>query len=257
MLRAPLSRLLRLLPLAALPLAALGVALTAPQASADPAADRPAQDRAEDAQPRDRPFLWRIDGGQKASYLFGTIHTGVQASELHAVVDRALHISDLFVMETAPKSGQHAHQPANQNPVNQNAVLGTPMDLSLAQHARDIGKPVATLESMAFQLSLLAQVGSAEELVAMLAEDPGAIEPLIAAYRSGDLEQIATLTQLEDARTQELLLDSRNRRWVHKLTPALKRGGVFTAVGVGHAPGEQGLLQLLRAQGYTLRQYGV
>ena len=102
----------------------------------------------------------------------------------------------------------------------------------------------------------LAQVGSAEELVAMLAEDPGAIEPLIAAYRSGDLEQIATLTQLEDARTQELLLDSRNRRWVHKLTPALKRGGVFAAVGVGHAPGAQGLLQLLSKRGYTLRQYG-
>ncbi len=55
---------------------------------------------------------------------------------------------------------------------------------------------------------------------------------------------------------QELLLDARNRRWDKALGPALAKGGVFAAVGVGHAPGPAGLVELFSQRGYRLQQYG-
>jgi len=234
----PKSALLRLLRF--LPLAALGLALAAPQAQAAAPSAEPSPDR---------PFLWRIDGGAAPSYLFGTIHAGVQASELHPIVDSALHQSRLFVMETAPQGALMASAPPS-------AVL--PMDLVLARHAREIGKPVATLETVEFQMSLLTEIagtGAREEFSAMLADDPQAMASLVSAYRSGSIEQIAEVSQLQDARIQELLLDRRNQQWARDLEPLLRRGGVFAAVGVGHVPGPQGLVELFTQRGYQLRQY--
>ncbi len=82
-----------------------------------------------------------------------------------------------------------------------------------------------------------------------------AMASLVSAYRSGDLEQIAEVSQLQDERIQELLLDRRNQRWVRDLEPLMRKGGVFAAVGVGHAPGPQGLVELFSQRGYSLQQY--
>ena len=104
-------------------------------------------------------------------------------------------------------------------------------------------------------LNELAGAGAREEFSAMLAEDPQALASLVTAYRSGSIEQIAEVSQAQDARTQEVLLDSRNRRWVQHLEPLMQRGGVFAAVGVGHAPGPLGLLELFSQRGYRPQQY--
>jgi uncharacterized protein YbaP (TraB family) len=130
--------------------------------------------------------------------------------------------------------------------------MGMPMDMSLAQQAHLSGSRVATLESMRFQLGLLKQVGSAEELGAMLADDTEAIEPLVDAYRSGSLDDISAVTEMGDAAMRELLLTQRNHRWIHKLSRVLSRGSAFIAVGVGHIPGEEGLLDLLDQRGFSI-----
>ncbi|WP_429538012.1 TraB/GumN family protein [Paraburkholderia youngii] len=36
------------------------------------------------------------------------------------------------------------------------------------------------------------------------------------------------------------------------LPPLLDEGGAFVLVGVGHLPGRDGLIELLRARGYTV-----
>jgi uncharacterized protein YbaP (TraB family) len=41
---------------------------------------------------------------------------------------------------------------------------------------------------------------------------------------------------------------------MHKLGGALHRGGAFIAVGVGHCPGPDGLLDLIRQRGYTVQR---
>lgn len=48
------------------------------------------------------------------------------------------------------------------------------------------------------------------------------------------------------------LLDDRNRAWMDDLAPHLDKGNAFIAVGALHLPGEAGLVELLRAQGWTV-----
>lgn len=48
------------------------------------------------------------------------------------------------------------------------------------------------------------------------------------------------------------LLYQRNRNWVEKLTTILPSKKLFIAVGAGHLPGNQGLIDLLRKEGFTV-----
>lgn len=57
----------------------------------------------------------------------------------------------------------------------------------------------------------------------------------------------------EDEMFQEMFVNSRNRRWVTRLLPLMSSGkSCLVVVGAGHLPGKQGLLQLLRNEGYTV-----
>ena len=56
-----------------------------------------------------------------------------------------------------------------------------------------------------------------------------------------------------DEKFHELMVYSRNRYWMTKLVPVLASGkSCLVVVGIGHLPSEQGLLQLLRNEGYTV-----
>ena len=48
------------------------------------------------------------------------------------------------------------------------------------------------------------------------------------------------------------LVDDRNHAWMPGLEKHLRGGNAFVAIGVGHLPGENGLIALLRAQGWTV-----
>ncbi len=50
------------------------------------------------------------------------------------------------------------------------------------------------------------------------------------------------------------LVDNRSAQMAHRLFLPLRSGRVFVAVGAMHLPGDQGLLALLRAQGYAIRR---
>ena len=56
------------------------------------------------------------------------------------------------------------------------------------------------------------------------------------------------------ARMEELLMNTRNRLWIPVLTAAAAEGPVFAAFGALHLSGEEGVLNLLRQEGYTLEQ---
>ncbi len=50
------------------------------------------------------------------------------------------------------------------------------------------------------------------------------------------------------------LFDQRNLLMVERMAPLLQGGGAFVAVGAGHLPGEEGMLQLLVERGYKVRR---
>jgi hypothetical protein len=49
------------------------------------------------------------------------------------------------------------------------------------------------------------------------------------------------------------MLDNRNKNWVIQLREILPEKNIFIAVGAGHMVGENGLISLLKKEGYTLR----
>ncbi len=50
----------------------------------------------------------------------------------------------------------------------------------------------------------------------------------------------------------DLYLDDRNKRWIEMMTGKMKNCTVFFAVGAGHLPGDNGVINLLRKAGYTV-----
>jgi uncharacterized protein YbaP (TraB family) len=58
----------------------------------------------------------------------------------------------------------------------------------------------------------------------------------------------------EFARMEELVAASRNRAWIPVLTKAAADGPVFAAFGALHLSGQDGVLNLLQAEGFTLEE---
>src|SRR5690606_11362181 len=88
-----------------------------------------------------------------------------------------------------------------------------------------------------------------------------AFEALIAGYRAGDLEVIREYTiDSEDAEEFPeyiaAMFDHRNHAWMPALVEEFGQGGAFVAVGAGHLVGEEGLLRLLKKEGFTIERVG-
>jgi uncharacterized protein YbaP (TraB family) len=74
----------------------------------------------------------------------------------------------------------------------------------------------------------------------------------------GDENITAMLEMMDDdenssvAKYQDLLLDNRNKNWISKIGDYAKEQATFFGVGAGHLAGKNGVINLLRAQGYTV-----
>jgi len=126
--------------------------------------------------------------------------------------------------------------------------------------ARDDGRPIAGLESAEFQVNLFATMPEAlsKQLLAATLEETTytaqSPQELYRIWRAGD---VATLDKLmKDLRQRypelsQLLLTGRNRAWLPRLTEALRSDVPhLVVVGAAHFVGPEGLLALLKAQGF-------
>ena len=76
---------------------------------------------------------------------------------------------------------------------------------------------------------------------------------LMAAWDAAHLQLVYPLDGLSALqKTDAYLLSARNERFLSRIDAELEDGGVFIAVGAGHLPGETGLVERLRAGGYTV-----
>jgi uncharacterized protein len=81
---------------------------------------------------------------------------------------------------------------------------------------------------------------------------------LAEAWRNGDFARIEAETRrgmLADPELREALFTGRNRAWTARIAGLLGRGErVFVAVGAAHMAGEDGVPEMLRARGFTVRR---
>jgi uncharacterized protein YbaP (TraB family) len=80
-------------------------------------------------------------------------------------------------------------------------------------------------------------------------------DTLLALYLKEDLEGLGAMMLQETAQYpefNELLLLARNRSWIAPMSSQMQKESTFFAVGAGHLGGPEGVVALLKAQGYTL-----
>ena len=136
------------------------------------------------------------------------------------------------------------------------------VDESVMELAKDAGKEIKGLETMAFQASIFDSIPY-EKQAAELLKTIDSMERskvqfslMLASYKNQSLDEIDKIMNnpefgVED--NQEVLLDNRNRNWVVQLKTIMKKNPVFAAVGAGHLAGKNGLIELLKAAGYKVR----
>ena len=140
-----------------------------------------------------------------------------------------------------------------------------PLDLVLQSRASERGVDVAGLETMDEQIAVFDGLSADDQrsLLEVTLRESSEIgertEALTQAYLERDLAKLQALTETDELGNGALhdtvmrrLLTERNRRMVDRMRSRLRQGNVFIAVGAAHLPGPQGLLELLKREGYRL-----
>ncbi len=136
------------------------------------------------------------------------------------------------------------------------------VEMMLMAEATSRKQEIKGLETMEFQAGLFDSIPysvQAKELlkaIDSMGNEKASIDSLLLAYRQQDLALIEKVSMMDDGAVGgnlELLLYGRNRNWAAQFGPIAQKMPTLFAVGAAHLPGSQGLLDLLRKQGYTLR----
>lgn len=138
---------------------------------------------------------------------------------------------------------------------------GVELQIMKALKEQEPKKPVKGLETAAFQAGLFDSIPyekQAKELVDYLDsmdQNKKITQQLAVLYTSQDLDRIQALSDKDDPEMNgymDLLLYNRNRKWAKELDGLLPGKSLLIAVGAGHLPGQQGVIELLRKEGYTV-----
>ncbi|HLG40081.1 MAG TPA: TraB/GumN family protein [Chitinophagaceae bacterium] len=138
------------------------------------------------------------------------------------------------------------------------------MEAVIMKEAKANSKKVRGLETMSYQAGVLDSIPykiQAEQLVSYIdnisknKEENKELEDMMDAYKSQNLKKLEELMMKTDmgiGSFTDILLYNRNRNWVAKLRDLMPERSLLVAVGAGHLPGDQGVINLLRKTGYTV-----
>ena len=143
------------------------------------------------------------------------------------------------------------------------------LDKKIALDGVASGKPVKGLETLQEQLAAMAEMPIDFHLQALVEtvrlgdRMDDVVETMTELYLAGEtgltipaLKALTpTLTEGDEsayAAFESAVISARNHRMAERAAPILAEGGAFVAVGALHLPGEDGLVELLRKQGFTV-----
>lgn len=141
---------------------------------------------------------------------------------------------------------------------------GTPMDMYFMAEGRKRGKNGLSLETLDDQLKLLYDSYTLEEQADQLMQFVKERKAMIALSRNisnSYLEKdIAAMWKLNQEYSEayapdqeDVLIRPRNEKWVPIIEAQIAKETTFIAVGALHLPGEFGLIELLKAKGFTVK----
>ena len=135
------------------------------------------------------------------------------------------------------------------------------MEMMILKESKPYDKKVNGLETAEFQAGLFDSIPyteQAKELVNSIDsadQNKQQTQQLVSLYNKQDLDGIDELSRKDDGgmnKYMDLLLYARNRKWAKILDGLLGQKSMLIAVGAAHLPGKGGVIDLLRAEGYTV-----
>lgn len=136
-------------------------------------------------------------------------------------------------------------------------------ELELTALADKGEKDVKGLETIEFQAAIFDKIPytlQGKMLIDQLknkdAEVPGMdLDEMTKLYKEQNLMALSKAISGEESEIEgfeKIMLEDRNEAWIPKMQNLMQDKTVFFAVGAGHLPGEKGVINLLRKEGYTL-----
>ncbi|WP_395377829.1 TraB/GumN family protein [Marinicella sp. W31] len=139
-------------------------------------------------------------------------------------------------------------------------VLPVTYETELIKEVAAEKMPVLGLETVEEQMLMVEKTGmdDANSLLLQLQmheENVKAFAELVKYYRQEDLIGLEKMMQEQAEElgfSMEYLLDERNRNWVKVMPDIFKDKATFFGVGAGHLMGTNGVINLLKREGYTV-----
>jgi uncharacterized protein YbaP (TraB family) len=138
------------------------------------------------------------------------------------------------------------------------------VDEVLQKEAQRAGKRVVALESVTDQLeAFLSQDQlSADDVMENATrefDDPDYLDNMLKIWLHGDTDGLEAIIIDELGKfpaVYDALLVRRNSNWIAPLVGMINKGGsYFVVVGAGHLVGEDSVINMLRAKGYTVERF--
>lgn len=140
-------------------------------------------------------------------------------------------------------------------------------EMELYDRANQDSKDVGGLETMAYQMSLFDSIPYKEQASMLLDAVRGTnlesdmFDQTVALYKTQDIEAMVNMVgeskEANDSDFEDVLLNNRNHNWIPVMSKKMATGSTFFAVGAGHLAGDQGVIRLLRKEGYEVTPVSV
>ncbi len=134
-------------------------------------------------------------------------------------------------------------------------------EMEIMEISQAVGKKMGGLESMEFQMSVFDSIpyeAQAQMLVESIkSSDEGNEEfaKMVELYKTQDIQGMVEMMGDSEgiAEYEDLLLNTRNKNWIPVMGEMMTTQPTFFAVGAGHLGGENGVVALLRKEGYRVK----
>ncbi len=140
--------------------------------------------------------------------------------------------------------------------VNNSEELEATVDELLYRKAVEYGKYVIGLETLEEQVVLLDRIPDSYvvEYFRNLDEQEKEFNSLVRCYRKADLDSLLLMMQDEESGSMlnDEMIRVRNYRMTERMLPLIRKQSTFIAIGSGHLPGNEGIIALLRKEGYVV-----
>jgi uncharacterized protein YbaP (TraB family) len=130
-------------------------------------------------------------------------------------------------------------------------------EMEFIEMAKSSSKSIAGFETLQSQMDFLSKGYSDAEMITMLQEsNDDTTKKMVQNYIQENLPELykyITAPKVMNENAKKWLLDVRNENWAVKMPNIMKDKSTFFAVGAAHLLGEQGVINLLRKKGYTVK----